>query len=417
MKIRLISKNGDALPLLQRMQEEGYAVDYWIRLGKDSYKGILPQQDHWNTGMAANDIAVLFDMVGFGPIADSLKQINKPLYGAGSLNDALELNRQFGMKAAQMCGLNVPEFHLFRSFRKGREFVLAQEKNWVFKPLNNQSPAYTYVALSPEDMAYMLQYYETIWAGPIEYILQEKIEGIELSVEGWYLNGELIPGSLNSTIELKRFMSGDIGPNTGCMGSVVRFWKKREPKIYKLTLKKMESFLRRFAYSGPLDCNCIISERTKLPYFLEWTARMGYNAIYAAAEGMNVKWGSFICELAHGEIPYLTPSYDWLAALRISIPPYPNESAEGTGANMPLNINADEHIWLLDVKKCRDQIMTAGVDGVICEVTGKNRDLNELDEQIYGRVARLEIPDKQYRNDVITESRARIERLQRMKYL
>jgi phosphoribosylamine-glycine ligase len=319
---------------------------------------------------------------------------------------------------AKAAGMNIPKYQKFKSFPKAIEFVTEKGGSWVFKPQNNQTPAYTYVSTDTDDMVEMLEYFKGVWKGRVEFILQEKIEGVEVSIEAWYLDGVPVPRTLNSTIEFKKFMDGDKGPNTGCMGSIVRFWKKSDPKIYRLTLKKAESFLRRFKYNGPLDCNCIISEKDQKPYFLEWTARIGYSAVYALAEGLNLEWGKFIADLANGEVPTLTPSYDWLGAVRISIPPYPNEKGVEGSANKPIRgVDDMEHIWLLDAKYEKDKLLTAGVDGVICEITGKAKTLSELGSVIYKRIGKLKIPDAQYRTDIFTQGEKRIDKLREWKYL
>jgi len=417
-KIRLISKTGDALALLGRLADEGNGVSFWVKdkKAKDSYKGMLPQVDSWNSKLSSKDTIILLDMVGFGAIADNLKKNGFKVYGGGKLNDSLELNREFGMKIARSSGLKVPKWERFNSFDKAKDFVADNEKSFVFKPQNNQSPAFTYVSSDGEDMVEMLAYFGSIWSGKVDFILQEKIEGVEVSIERFYLDGEPVPNTLNSTLECKKFLEGDKGVNTGCMGSVVRFWKKPNPKLYKLTLQKAEPFLKRFKYSGPLDCNCIICEKDKMPYFLEWTARFGYNALSALCEGLNQDVGSFIEGILNGGVS--KPSYDWLGAVRVSIPPYPSELGADKSANKPIRgIDDMEHIWLLDVKYQNGRLLSAGVDGVVAEVTGKNTTLSGLATDIYGIVEKMKIPDKQYRADIISNAEKRINILKEWKYV
>jgi phosphoribosylamine--glycine ligase len=418
VRFRLLSKYGDGLGLAHRIHEEGHKVDFWVKKAdaKPSFKGILPQREAWNLSLT-KDTFIFFDMVGMGPLAESLKKAGFDIYGGGKLNDTLELNREFGLKAAKTYGLKVPKYKAFKSFAKAIEFVAENGGAWVFKPENNQLPVYTYVSTDTEDMLEMLGYFKKMWQGKVDFVLQEKIDGIEISVEGFYLDGELVPNSLNSTLESKRFMEGNKGENTGCQGSLVWFWKKKEPKIYRLSLKRIEPFLRRFKYSGPLDCNCIVSGRDQMPYFLEWTARFGYSAIYALAEGLNVSVSDFIGDLAAGEVPSLKPSYDWLGAVRVSIPPYPHDKGLEKSANKPIRgVDSFDHTWLLDAKRSDDKLLTAGVDGVVCEVTGRHKELGALEKELYARIDKLKIPDKQYRSDIIAEGERRLNKLREWRY-
>jgi phosphoribosylamine--glycine ligase len=322
------------------------------------------------------------------------------------------------MKAAKMCGIRVPKWKQFTDFGKAKKHVQANSQVWVFKPLGNKNPEYTYVADSGDDMLDMLDYYAANWKGPVNFILQERIEGVELSTEAFYLNGAIQEHTLNCTIECKKFMPGDIGPNTGCMGSVVRFWKKADPKIYRFTLRKFESFLKRFKYTGPLDINCIVSKNDRMPYFLEWTARFGYSAIYAACEGLT-SLGGYIDTLLgkKGDSgASWGPSYNWLGAVRVTIPPYPSDKGVANSAGRPITGN-DDHTWLLDAKYDQGRLVSAGVDGVVAEVTGKAAGLPALGKEIYSRIDAITIPDMQYRTDIITTAEKRIKTLQEWKYL
>jgi len=264
----------------------------------------------------------------------------------------------------------------------------------------------------------MLDYFEDVMKGK-EFILQEKIEGVEISVEGFYVDGKLVQGTLNSTLEAKKFLEGDKGENTGCAGSAVRIWKEKQPKIYRLTLKKLEPFLERFGYAGALDVNCIVSEKDKMPYFIELTTRFGYNSVYALAEGLNEPIGEFISKMAlRRPVAAVQRSYDWLGAVRVSIPPYPSELGTAKSAGRPIRgVDSLEHIWLLDAMLKNDKILTAGVDGVICEVTGKGKNMNALAQVIYARIDKLKIPDKQFRSDIFDVAEERITKLRQWKYL
>ena len=415
MKYRLISIHGDGLALAAKLQKEGHDVSFWVKTkqAKPSYDGIVDQVDDWRKGVT-KETFLLFDMVGMGHIADRLKGDGFKTYGGGKLNDSLELNRAFGMKTAKMCGIKVPNWKQFTNFKTASRYVQDNECLWVFKPMNNKNPELTYVSQSNSDMLDMLEYFGSVWEGDIDFVLQEKIEGVEISTEAFYIDGVLVKGTLNSTIELKKFMDSDIGPNTGCQGSVVRFWKKSDPKIYKLTLAKLESFLKRFKYTGPLDCNCIISEKDKMPYFLEWTARLGYSAIYAVCEGIK-SFGGFLDSVTVGDAPVV--DYDWLGSVRVSIPPYPNDKGLTGSAGRPIGGVDESHTCLLDARYEKGKLVSAGVDGVICEVTGKAPNANALSSQVYERVERLSVPDKQYRTDVFTMADERIKQLHKWKYI
>lgn len=423
MKFRLVSKNGDALGIAFRLAAEGYDVDFCIKEPKarPSYEGLLPQVES-PAYKLTKDTILLFDMAGMGRLANQLRNEGYKVYGGSTIADKLELDREWAIKLAKLAGIKVPKYESFDSFNKARKFLSGKGGAWVFKPSGNKTTTWTYVSEATEDMLEMLDYFESVWKGKVDFILQERIYGVEVSTEVWYIDGEPIPNSLNSTFETKRFMVGDVGPNSGCMSSLVWFWKNKDAKIYRLTHKLFEPYVKRFKYSGPLDINCIVSEKDKLPYFLEFTSRFGYNAVYAFYEGVRDKtnFSELFNSLANGNMPKIEPSYNWLGAIRLSIPPYPTSKGAEQSADRPIiGITPDnlEHFWPLDAKfNEKEKFVSAGVDGVIGEVTGKSKTIEGLGQELYSLIDQLKIPDKQYRTDFVVNAKTRREKLKEWNY-
>jgi hypothetical protein len=119
-----------------------------------------------------------------------------------------------------------------------------------------------------------------------------------MSVERLYAYGNPVSKTLNSKLE-----TGD--------SAAVRFWKKATPKIYNLTLRKIEPFLLRFKYTGPLSCKVVISEKDHMPYLLEWLARFNSKGIAAFCEALNRKTGELFIDTLKGVENKAKPDYDW----------------------------------------------------------------------------------------------------------
>src|SRR5713226_9230745 len=107
-------------------------------------------------------------------------------------------------------------------------------------------------------------------------MLQKFIEGIEFGVSGFFG-----PHGFNShwseCFEHKKLNSGNCGPSTGEMGSVMKWVKKS--KLADEVLKPMIPFLRKIGYVGDFAINCIIDKSGK-PGVLEMTCRLGYPAFW-----------------------------------------------------------------------------------------------------------------------------------------
>ena len=353
-KFRLISKTADGIALAFRLKQEGHSVDFYLKddQAPHLYKGILDRVDSPVAGID-KDTILLIDMCFVGKEADALRKQGFRVYGGSDIADKLELDRGFGLDVAGNAGIEVPYSEDFQSFDKAIDFLEKRDEDggWVFKPEKNKEGIATFVSSDKDEMIEMLEHYKEIWTGKVDFILQEVKEGIEVSSEVWCVNGIIVPNSYNNTFETKRFLNDDLGPNTGCQSSTVKF--NALPNLYDQTFKKLEKWLKLQKYNGPLDINCIISDG--VPYMLEWTARMGYNAIYALVEDID-DLGGFFAALANGEMPEIEPTDDWLGALRITIPPYPHvENAPETEGKPVRGLDATdyfsaidfEHIWPL----------------------------------------------------------------------
>jgi phosphoribosylamine-glycine ligase len=356
----------------------------------------------------------------------------------------LELDRAFGMSVAVESGIRIPKTFLFDP-KRGKDweavdpddrsrvqrikghlkeaiaFVRATDARYVLKPHGNAPNTLSYVSADAEDMGHRLTHLldESRDIKPTDlFVLQEFIAGVEISTEVWVSNGEIV-GVPNATIETKHFLAGDLGPNTGCQTSVVWAYDSQDVKILRQTIGRPEfrAWLKNPVgprgekyqpYHGPLDINCIVDEKTHKPFMLEWTPRFGYSAIYALLELLDSDPHDTFTSMAKGttEGPQFSPGYGY--AVRVSIPPYPmlddvhNPAVTEKMLEMATHVDIlgpveDQHVWLLDAQKNGKGVRTAGVDAVVCEVTGRGMRIEEARDSAHAIFGELRIADKQAR--------------------
>lgn len=340
----MVSRCGEGLALLRRIQSEGYDCDFWVRPGiaRDLYDGLIPRVDFWRDGLDS-ETAVLFDCAGSGKTVAEIPRS----WGAGALNDVLQFDPAFGMGIAKIHGLNVP---------------------------SEESP--------------------------------DQGQDETLTLQGWYVKGELVTGSLFSTIEPNRFLAGNYGPRCQsplCLGWFWRPKKKRDgettPTLYRQTLKRLEPFLKEQKYSGPL-CLKLRMEKDGKPVLLAFETGLRYPALYAMLEGLQPQGsiGECLAAMSQGEMAKLQPSFDWLGVLALSVPPYPcyagraNVSVEG-------EILENPHVWPLDVKQVAGEVFTAGAHGIVAHVTAQVAQREALNSALYRLSESIAVADKQLRSD------------------
>ena len=415
----VISKGGDSLSIAQRIESEGHKVNFYVNdedkravgegiISKSKVTEVLVSKE----GTVNNSVlqkllkpepdCIIMDMVGegFGDVASMLKS-KYPLIGGSKWGNRVELDRIYGTKVMRVSGINTPMTTNFSDYGKAISFVEETNKTYVYKPSGNQATTTTYVAEGPDDMIGMLEYYSGI-KEPFE--LQERVNGIEVSTELWF-NGKEVLG-VNHTMEEKRFMEGNLGVQSGCMGSAV--WLGTQgSKLYKEGVGKLVPALKKVGYRGPIDLNTIVT-KDKL-HGLEFTARFGYDAICILLEMYRGKVNDLMYGMAAGiNIPMKFKS-NWGIGIDLSVPPYPLDIEPNLYKGIliqGINKYNLKHIWFYDIQKKDNRYMTSGNGGDICTITargdeiGNYHPLRDAKRRVMRTIHNLIIPDIQYRRDI-----------------
>ena len=237
-----------------------------------------------------------------------------------------------------------------------------------------------------------------------EFVLQEVVNGTEVSTEMWMNDRGYY--AVNFTIEAKKFMAGNVGPNTGCAGNLL-WMANQEPTLFQRGLKKAYEPLREEGFVGMIDLNAIVADGEI--FGLEWTPRFGYEGTCNLTKLLPIEFGEFMYRVAAGEtMPDLAPKESFCASVRIGIPPYPLSDGptkiyrEGVplGGLTPLNLKS---FFARDVRASEndeDRFETAGVDGWIGSALTAGPTVHDAFSSAYALIASLKIPDMMYRNDL-----------------
>lgn len=307
-------------------KREGARVDLYIKdpFYRKQMIGLVPHVESLEEGLKNKPDFIVFDLNGEGTTADKLRQDGWKVVGGSKLADRLENDRTYGGKVAKQYGLATPEQTEFKDVNSALEYVKKTKEPYALK-VDDGSEASSYVAKDFEDMVgYLEQLKEEggLKSGQT-FILQEVIKGEEVSTELWFSDGTPIYPA-NSTWETKKLMAGELGIRTGCETSVVCHYRGSESKLSDSTVGHLSPLLKYSKWTGPIDVNCIVSEKDKKPYFLEFTPRIGYSAIYAFMAILGLPMSEFLYRVSRGTftIPFKST---WGTALKINVPPYPVE--------------------------------------------------------------------------------------------
>jgi phosphoribosylamine--glycine ligase len=349
---------------------------------------------------------------------DEFKDRGKLTLGGGSFNDKLELDRDYAIKvASSLLKIEVPESETFNDVSEAHDYLKKAKTRQVIKPMGNRRTDLTLVSKDPSNRT-LLTTLESLTSQLLPCVIQEAIEGIEISTEGWF-NGEEFIQPYNHTFEKKRFMESDKGCNTGCMGNIV--FTTKGDKLTQLALDPLTPLLKKVNFVGPIDVNCIVNQ--DCAYFLEFTPRFGYDAIQAYSELIKGTLFDYLYKIASGSKLKTDVFEDSFGiAVRLSVPPWPirKDDVNQLQGVQVLDVpeKAWNHLWLSDVMLNKEVPSLAGVDGVIGCVTARGSSLRECRRRAYRTVDNILIHgDVQFRQDIGDDVEGKISQLKEWGWL
>lgn len=417
MKIAMSSYTGMGAWFVLRLLAEGHKVDYYLSNDKyvDVLGGLIPSPkqlslDHRRTvkgygypSYRGYDLS-LFDLTGRARQADA-SRMEAPTLGDGSFEHMLEDDREAGLQAMEDCQINVPPYKKFTNPAEATAYIKKTDKRYVYKPFtigsDMQDVATTYVAKSAEDMLKVIDQLFSI-SKNAPFILQEFIEGTEASVAGFFNGTDFY--MLSCTIEDKKFMNDNKGPNTGCASNLV-FAVTEQTRLYVEGLKKCIPMLRAVGFTGMIDLNTILTEDKA--YGLEWTPRFGYLADSTIAAMYGTGYADLLVSTAQGKTPEVKWTAPYGVSTTLTIPPYPTEIRIPKAANIPIEgidiEDADElcscYMYDAMLDKSGKGLVTSGNYGFICAPIGIGDSIEEAAIICENKIKKIQIPNMQYRTD------------------
>jgi len=424
---------GDGLYFIPEIMKEGEKVITYI--DEKGYKrlsdGIIDKRESLTTWMSeiTKEDTVVFDYNTKNGV-DICKKLKSKgitnIIGGTKFAYDLEHNRAFAMRMLAQNGVLIPDTFVINSNAEGVKFIKQNEGRYVYKPDGEDCASEeTYVSENGKDMI------DFINARPNQtFILQKFIEDAicEIGIECYFSKGKLVKG-ISHTIETKRYGVGKDGigrgPNTGCMSSVCWFSDEEEQgKIFQKTWAKGLHVFEEQEYTGACDISGIIDKKGDF-YALELTPRFGYSQDITLYRLLKMPISTFWKGLANGTITEISIDLTkYACSARGSIPPYPLEQRKPFEAqvkeiisdtvNTPViwKPHADVKYHWIDVKKNKQgELITAGIDAIICEVTTTGKDLKITQDVVISAMDDIQLGGFYFREDMFVAAINQIPKL------
>ena len=414
MRIAVVSKDGDSAPLALRLQAEGHTVRLLIESPKyaRALDGLIPKLQKPQEIEAFDPQLIVNLETSLSGKTEAWQRAGYPTIGGSQLACQLEADRFGALEFAKETGILIPATYPYLEGTKAIQRLRKEVTRLCCKFNEDGGDKFlSFLGKSNEDVVHFIEekYDPAKHKG---LILQEYIEGpLELNCEGWFSKGELI-WPMNAGMEQKRFLSGDLGPNTGCMSTLT--WPLGKSSLTPWTqgiLKK----LKELSYTGPLDMAFKLGKDGRF-YFLEFTPRAGINAVFGLVDLLDQDLGEWLAEVEAGTARemHLRKLYSFI--LTISVYPYPYEIPSvylpGCEVHVP-SLPSWANWWPFGVEEKGGKLITAPGYPIVGYISVCDKDAGRAVDRTMVIAEQIEVSGKQYRND----GRSLLEPLKRLKVM
>lgn len=417
LKFLFVGDWGLSLDLAWQATREGHQAKIYIKDTDCNDVGdhVVAKSEDWETDVAWADV-VVFEDTGYGKHQDRLRKEGKSVVGGSDLGDRLEDDRDFGQQTLRELGVRTLEFRDFTDFGEARAWVQANPGRYVLKPngpaADFKGLAYASKRRDSSDLMEMMGNLTAKWPKNLKpnFQLQKFAQGVEVAV-GAFFNGNdwVLPLCVN--FEHKKFMTGDVGPNTGEMGTSVLWDANPNNKLFQSTLAKVAPRLRESNYHGYVDVNCIVNEQGAWP--LEFTCRFGYPLTQITIDAFRTPLGHFLEQLALGSITQYRVGGRFSVGVLVTVPPFPFQSKpeyDRFSRDLPVSgVTKDriDHVRLAEVKWDLEhsRFLTANESGYALVVTGTGDTMDDAKRRAYAVLGEkaaggVYLPNMMYRTDI-----------------
>ncbi len=413
MRILLIDIDRSAVDFGLRCQWAGHEVRHFQSPSKrpNVGKGLTTRVKDWRSHMDWADLILTTGSAKYGWEMEDYYEKHYPIFGSNEDAARWELDRCVGMDVLQQHGIDVPEYVKFDNFDDAIAHVKRTGESYVMKPVGEADRALSYVGKGAEDLISQLHRAKRLHGRPSQpFILQEKMEGVEVAVAGWFGPSGWV-GPWEENFEHKKLFAHDLGINTGEMGTVMKY-VDRSPLADRM-LVPLTQALHAIRFVGNIDVNLIIDKKGNL-WPLEFTMRLGWPAFYLHTHMHKGDPAQWMKDLLDGK-DSLEVSYDVCVGVCVVGPAFPHchvphEECEGIPI-FGINQRNIDNIHLMEVMAGEEEVLEEGkwqkrelfvtAGEWLATVCGTGSTVRGAQNQAYSTIKSLIIPNSPaYRHDI-----------------
>lgn len=263
---------GMGVDLAYRAALAGHDVRYWTKDKHAWGKGLVTRTPEWKESMDWADLVVCTGNAAYPKGFEEYFTKGYPIFGTNPAAAELELDRGKGQEVLKKHGIDTIPYIVVDSLEAAASYLVSTGKPVVIKPWGGEGDkSLTHVCKSVDDGLFTLARWKAEGHKVDRLMLQEKVQGIEVGISGFFGPAGWCSW-VEESFEHKKFLVGNLGENTGEMGTVIQH--TQDSALFREILEPLTPHLHLLRYVGDCSVNCMVVEGTPLP--LEFTMRLGW---------------------------------------------------------------------------------------------------------------------------------------------
>ena len=346
------------------------------------------------------------------PLANGIVDLfvgrGQPIFGPTRAAARIETSKSFAKELMRDCGVPCPEFRVFHSYQEAHAYLSKHEGKVVVKADGLAAGKGALVCEEKREAEEAIDHCMKVRAfgeAGDTVVVEEYLEGREVSVFGFTDGEHLSP--LISACDYKRLLDGDVGPNTGGMGSYTppEFWTAQlseqvRDQIMTPVLRALKA--RGTPYRGVLYAGLMVTPQG--PKVLEFNCRFGDPETQVILPLLETSLLDVMLASIRGEIDKC--SIEWGDGARVGVVMasggYPEAYLRGLPIRGLERVDGDVEVFHSGTALGEDgesgQVVTNG--GRVLTVVGRGATLAQARERAYDNIQRIQFPDANFRKDI-----------------
>jgi len=379
MKILIVTKDGLALGLAQRLSLEGHQVEVFATDADMQYtgQGFYTISDNlWKSVQECKFI--ISDTGNQSQLCSKAATYNKPIIGCNKITDMINSDAIKEYDIGHRLGMEFPPSEIYDDAIGLQPLLLEGSKKHYYIKYGRK----VFTCTKPEWLAWAM------YNLPIDrqVLLQECAVGHDIAIIGWFNGLNWIKPFFYST------------PNASKIGAVTLLSQRKSNRLTAKTIEPFGEFLKTVDYKGPVTVNLIVNKTQA--YIKNIYIGLTAPCVFAVLEGLkDLPLADFLNSLAFGTSQSVNVTNDYIAGIEVQ-----KADSDMHGAPI-LGINKDNlrHIFLHAVftdyenaHRTHDGYMLSDEFDSVYTATAHGRDLAEVSQRVYRTISEVQFPNMKH---------------------